>query len=131
MTTTTYVLGVAAAALTLIIAVELLRRRHLRERHAIWWIVAGSLALLVSLFPVTLEWAAGVIGIALPTNLIFFVSSAILFLICLQHSAELTRVEGSARDLAESIALLELRVREVEAQQENAYATRSPRDASK
>lgn len=114
MTPTSYVLGIAAASLTLIIVVELLRQRQLRERHAVWWIGAGLLALVVSVFPVTLEWAAGVVGIEVPTNLVFFVSIAILFLVCLQHSSELTRVEGRARHLAESVALLELRLRTVE-----------------
>lgn len=114
MTPTSYVLGIAAASLTLIIVVELLRQRQLRERHAVWWIGAGLLALVVSVFPVTLEWAAGVVGIEVPTNLVFFVSIAILFLVCLQHSSELTRVEGRARHLAEAVALLELRLRTVE-----------------
>ncbi|MEB0286830.1 DUF2304 domain-containing protein [Cryobacterium sp. 10S3] len=114
MTLTSYVLGIAAALLTLVIVVELLRRGRLRERHAIWWMVAGIAALLASIFPVTLEWTAQLLGIQVPTNLVFFVSIAILFLVCLQHSSELTRMEGRARSLAESIALLELRLRDVE-----------------
>jgi len=37
-----------------------------------------------------------------------------LFLVSLQSSAELTRLEAKARTLAESVALLELRVRELD-----------------
>ena len=116
MITTSYILGIAAALLILVIVVELLRRRQLRERHAVWWLGAGLLALLASVFPVTLEWAAQVVGIKVPTNLVFFASIAILFLVCLQHSSELTRVEERCRNLAESAALLELRLRQIEAQ---------------
>ena len=47
-------------------------------------------------------------GIEVPTNLVFFVSIAILFLVCLQHSAELTQLESKTRALAERVALLEL-----------------------
>lgn len=115
MTVTSYLLGVAAALITLIIVVEMLRRRRLRERHAVWWFLAGVLALVTSLFPATLAWVAGLVGVQVPTNLVFFVSIAILFLVCLQHSSELTELEAETRTLAENLALQELRIRELEA----------------
>jgi hypothetical protein len=111
MTAATYVLGIVASALILVVVVELLRRRRLRERHAIWWFVAGILALVISIFPVTLQWAAALVGVQVPTNLVFFVSIAILFLVCLQLSSELTDLERKTRRLAERVALLELDVR--------------------
>jgi len=109
MTPVSYVLGILSAVLVLVVVIELLRRRHLRERHAVWWLVAGILALIVGIFPATLEWAAALVGIEVPTNLVFFVSIAILFLVCLQHSSELTKLESKTRTLAERVALLELR----------------------
>lgn len=111
MSVASYVFGIASAVLMLIVVVELLRRRHLRERHAIWWFFAGLLALIAGIFPSTLEWAAKLIGIEVPINLVFFVSIAILFLVCLQHSAELTKLESKTRTLAERVALLELGLR--------------------
>lgn len=116
MTTASYVLGVVSAVLVLGIVIEMLRRRRLRERHALWWLVAGVLALIAGVFPSTLEWAAHLVGVQLPTNLIFFVSVAILFLVCLQHATELTTVEAKTRTLAEQSALQELRIRELERQ---------------
>jgi hypothetical protein len=106
-----YVFGVASATLVLIVVIEMLRRRRLRERHAIWWLAAGSLALVAGVFPQTLEWVASAVGVGLPSNLVFFVSIATLFLVSLQHSAELTTLEDKTRVLAERIALLELRLR--------------------
>lgn len=111
MTLTAYIFSVAAALATLVVVVDLLRRRRLRERHAIWWLVAGLLALLISLFPQVLEWAAGLIGVEVPVNLVFFVSIAVLVLVCIQHSVELTQLESKTRSLAEQLALLELEVR--------------------
>jgi hypothetical protein len=116
MTTASYVLGVVASLLVLIIVIEMLRRRRLRERHALWWLVAGVLALIAGVFPQTLEWAAKLVGVQVPTNLVFFVSIAILFLVCLQHSSELTTVESKTRTLAEQSAMQELRIRELERQ---------------
>jgi hypothetical protein len=111
---TTYIFGIASAALGLIVVIELLRRRQLRERHAIWWLVAGLAALVAGFFPQSLGWAAQVIGIEVPINLIFFVSIAVLFLVCLQHSAELTKLEAKSRTLAELASLQGLRLQQLE-----------------
>lgn len=113
MNVTSYIFGIVAAALVLIVVVDLLRRRRLRERHAIWWLVAGAIALVVAVFPVLLDWLAGLLGIALPVNLVFFGSIAILFFVALQASSELTKLEDQTRTLAERIALLELEVSEI------------------
>jgi hypothetical protein len=114
VTPMSYIFGIVSAALILVVVIELLRRRHLRERHAIWWIIAGVLALVAGIFPVTLGWAAGLLGIEVPTNLVFFVSISILFLVGLQHSSELTQLESKTRTLAERVAILELRLRDAE-----------------
>lgn len=113
MTLRGYVFGIVAALFVLIVVVSLLRQRKLRERHAVWWLGAGIFALIVSAFPQTLTYVADFVGIQLPINLVFFVSITILFLVSLQHSAELTRLEAKTRDLAETVALLELRVRQI------------------
>jgi hypothetical protein len=110
MSVASYILGIIAAVLTLAVVIEMLRRRRLRERHAVWWLIAGILALIIGVFPAVLIWAAQVVGIEIPTNLVFFVSLFILFLVCIQHSAELTKLEDKVRVLAEKAALHELRI---------------------
>jgi hypothetical protein len=114
MSVATYILGIVAALITLGVVVESLRRHHLRERHAIWWLFAGTLALIVGIFPDLLGWAASVVGVTVPTNLVFFVSIAVLFLVSIQHSGELTELESETRTLAESVALQDLRITELE-----------------
>ncbi|WP_308468138.1 DUF2304 domain-containing protein [Rathayibacter soli] len=114
MSITSYIFGILASLITLAVVIEMLRRRRLRERHAIWWLIAGLLALVVGVFPATLVWAANLVGVQVPTNLVFFVSIAILFLVCIQHSAELTQLEEQTRTLAEKLALQEMRIRRAE-----------------
>ena len=114
MTIASYIFGVASAVLTLVVVVEMLRRRRLRERHAVWWLIAGTLALIIGVFPPVLVWAAALVGVAVPLNLVFFVSVAVLFLVCIQHSAELTSLEAKTRTLAETAALQDLRIKALE-----------------
>ena len=116
MSTASYILGIVAALLVLAVVIELLRRRHLRERHAVVWLIAGLVALIVGIFPGTLAWAAQLVGVEVPTNLVFFVAITLLFLVCLQNASELTKLESKTRDLAEQTAMLELRIRQLETQ---------------
>lgn len=104
-----YFLGIASASLVLIAVILLLRRNALRERHAIWWIIAGILALVAGIFPKTLDWISELVGISVPINLVFFTSIAILFFVNLQHSSELTKLEEKTRKLAERIAIIEMK----------------------
>ncbi|KQO46611.1 MULTISPECIES: DUF2304 domain-containing protein [unclassified Frigoribacterium] len=114
MSVTTYVFGIVSAVLVLYVVFEMLRRRRVRERHALWWIFAGVLALVVAVFPGILTGAAAALGITAPTNLGFFLSTIILFLVSVQHSAELTVLEDKTRTLAEDVALHDERLRRLE-----------------
>ena len=114
LTPASYIFGIAAALATLAVVIEMLRRRRLRERHAIWWLIAGTLALIIGVFPQVLVWFSGLVGVAIPSNLIFFVSIAILFLVCIQHSSELTALESESRTLAETAALQDIRIHRLE-----------------
>lgn len=114
MTIVSYLLGIAAALTVLVTVFEMLRRGKLRERHTLWWIVAGVIGLFFGLFPRLLEMLASAVGVTLPINLVFFLGILVLFLVCIQQSAELTQSEERTRTLAEHTALLEDRVRALE-----------------
>jgi len=114
MTVALYILGIVSAIVTLGVVVELLRRRRLRERHALWWLAAGLLALVIGVYPPIVQAAAELIGVQVPANLVYFVSIAILVLVNIQHSAELTSLEAKNRVLAEEIALLDMRLNSLE-----------------
>lgn len=106
MSNESYLLGIVASLAVLAIVIEMLRRGRLRERHATWWIVAGIVSVVVSVFPQILFSVSDLLGIEVPSNLVFFSTIFILFLVCLQSSAELTRLEEKTRALAEDLAII-------------------------
>jgi hypothetical protein len=106
----TLILGIAGSVTTLILLFELLRRKHLREKYAILWVLVAVMTLVVAAFPQTLFWLAGVLGVEVPANLLFFVASMVLLGISVHHSHELGRLEDQTRTLAEELALLRLKV---------------------
>jgi hypothetical protein len=137
--TTSYIFSIVASLLAMGVVVERLRRRRLRERHAVWWLLAGLVAVVVSVFPALLSGLSGVLGVQQPANLAFFASIVVIFIVCVQYSAELTDLEDKVRRLAEEAAMADLRLHDLEraagigsaseaVRPEGAASTRRPAD---
>jgi hypothetical protein len=106
MSLPTYVVGIAVSLVILLTVLQMLRHGRLRERHAIWWLVATVIVLVVTIFPSTLIAVSAFLGVEVPLNLSLFLAVGVLALLALQHSSELTSVEDKVRTLTEEIALL-------------------------
>ncbi len=104
------ILGTVGSIVTLVVLFELLRRKHLREKYAITWVVVSLMTLFVAAFPAVLYWLSDLIGVVVPSNLLFFIASMVLLIISVHHSYELGRLEDRTRTLAEEVALLRLQV---------------------
>lgn len=103
---------VAVAAFVLVF--ELLRRRRLRQKYAFLWVLVAGATVLLSVFPGALARASGLLGIAVPSNLLFLVSLLILFGVSLQLSVEVGVLEEQSRRLAEEVGALRLRLEDLE-----------------
>jgi hypothetical protein len=102
------ILGVAVSVIVTVVLFEMLRRHRLREKYALIWFCVAIGLLVVTLVPSLLTWAAGVLHVQVPANLLFFLGSLLLLAMSLQHSYELGRLEERTRTLAEEVALLRL-----------------------
>jgi hypothetical protein len=101
-------LGIVGSLFTLTLLFELMRRHRLREKYAVLWALVAVMALLVTLFPGILFFAADVLGVSVPANLLFFVASMGLLGVSIHHSYEMGRLEDRTRTLAEEIGLLRM-----------------------
>lgn len=101
-------LGLAMAVAVLVTLFEMLRRHRLREKYALIWFLIALAAVVVAVVPGLLVWATDLLGLSLPSNLLFFVASVVLLMLTLQHSYELGRLEERTRTLAEEVGLLRL-----------------------
>ena len=102
----TYVLGLVAALVTLGFVIELLRRGVLLEKFAALWLLVSVAIVIMAIFPTTLTWLADLLGVEVPSNLLFLMGGVLLLLVSVQLSHEVSRVEARTRRLAEEIALL-------------------------
>jgi hypothetical protein len=110
----TVILGLIGSIVTLSLLFEMLRRRRLREKYAVFWAIIALGTLAVALFPRLLDRAAALVGVEVPSNLLFFIASLLLFVVSVQHSSELGQLEEQSRTLAEEVALLKMRVATLE-----------------
>ena len=65
--------------------------------------------------PALLSLLAGLLGVRVPLNLAFFVAGIVMMLVSLQLSVDASRADEERRRLVEEIAILNLRVEELEA----------------
>ena len=89
--------------------VQLVRRRQLKEKYAILWLLLCTVTLVLLFFPRLLFRAAEIVGVQVPANLLFAVTLALLAGILVHLSWESSRTEERTRRLAEEVALLRLR----------------------
>jgi len=119
--------NVAAFVLALAIVglvVEMLRRKKLREKYAIWWLVVGIATLILAAFPQLLDVVARTVGIQLPSNLLFILSILMLLGVTLHLSWEISVVEDETRALAEEVAILRVQIENMTEQLPRAQKSR-------
>ena len=117
--------AIAGAVAILLIVVELVRRRKLREEYSWVWIATTVGILVLALNRSLLTTISGWIGAASSVSTLFF--GAIVFLIALtvQFSVRLSRLTHRQRTLAQRLALLEEEL--AETRKQKAEAERSKR----
>jgi cell division protein FtsW (lipid II flippase) len=105
--------AVAASVLLLLIVVELIRSRRLRERYALLWLLTGLVLLALSAWRGGLNTIAGWVGVqTYPPAVLFAVALLFVLAVLLHYSTVLSKVTDQNVILAQRVSLLELELRE-------------------
>jgi hypothetical protein len=110
---TGYAFAVVLCAIMVIVVFSLLRRRRLREKYAAIWIAVSIGVAALAAFPKLAFWLAEVVRVHTPANLLFALAIAVLLVVCIQLSTEVSALEEETRTIAEELALLRLEVQEM------------------
>lgn len=94
------------AVVLLLVIVELVRRRRLRVEYSWLWIASGLTIILMILRYDLLIWLTALVGAAIPTSTLFFLSILYLALLSLNYSVRLSAVTRQVKELAQELALL-------------------------
>ncbi len=108
------IVGVVASALLILIVLELIRGRRLKERYALLWLATGVVLLVLSAWREALNTIAGWLGVTgYPPAVLFAVATLFILLVLLHYSTVLSKLTDENVELAQRIALLEERVSRV------------------
>jgi hypothetical protein len=123
--------GVGAALLILLV-LELIRGRRLKERYALLWLVTGLVLLVLSIWRGGLNTIAGWLGVqGYPPAILF--AAAIMFVIAvlLHYSTVLSRLTDDNVLLAQEVALLRARLDALERHETADDAATEPQAAER
>ncbi len=110
---TVSVLGAIASFSLVLVVLELIRSRRLRERYALLWLASGIVLLVLSLWRSGLNTIAGWFGIrSYPPAVLFAVGALFVLAVLLHYSTVISRLSDQNTILAQRLALLEERLGE-------------------
>ncbi len=105
------IVGIVASVLLILVVLELIRGRRLKERYALLWLATGVVLLVLSAWRQGLNTIAEWVGVSTyPPAVLFAVATLFILLVLLHYSTVLSRLTDENVDLAQRIALLEERV---------------------
>jgi hypothetical protein len=105
------IVGVVASLLLILVVLELVRGRRLKERYALLWLATGVVLLVLSAWRGGLNTLAGWFGVTgYPPAVLFAVATLFILLVLLHYSTVISKLTDENVELAQRIALLEERV---------------------
>jgi hypothetical protein len=105
------IVGAIASILLILVVLELVRGRRLKERYALLWLATGVVLLVLSIWRDGLNTIAGWAGVtSYPPAVLFAVATLFILLVLLHYSTVISKLTDENVDLAQRIALLEERV---------------------
>jgi hypothetical protein len=99
------------SGILLVLVLEMVRRRRLREEYSWLWLLTAIGYLLVAMWPGLADWVSRSIGAARPASAFAFLGLLFLFLIAVQFSVQISRLTEHNKDLAQQVAILDSEVR--------------------
>ena len=107
--------GAVASFVLVLVVLELIRSRRLRERYALLWLATGVVLLVLSIWRSGLNTIADWVGVTgYPPAVLFAVAVLFILLVLLDYSTVISKLADQNTILAQKLALLESRLEERE-----------------
>jgi len=111
------ILASAASIVLLLAVLELVRRRRLREKYALLWILTAIVLLILSLWRGLVDSIAIALGISYGPLITIAVGALFVLVVLLHYSTVISALTDRSAVLAQQVAMLEERLRRLEDKQ--------------
>ena len=108
------VFAIIAAVIFFIILILMLKKRKLSLRYSLLWMFSGLLMLILAVFPGTLDWFAGLIGVYSSVNALFAVMLFCGLILMISFTSIVSKEKQEIVRIVQKVAVLENRIEELE-----------------
>lgn len=108
------ILVIVGAVLFAALIIVFLRKGAFSLKYSLLWLFTAFFMLIIGIFPQVLVAVANVLGFELASNTLFTFLLGFIILILLQQTSVISQQNEKIKALAQTIALLEKRVRDIE-----------------
>ena len=88
-----------------VIVIRALMKQKMNESNSILWLVVAVLIFITGVFPNTINWIAGWVGIEYSPALLFLMASVILFMIAFKSSMDISKLDARLTELSISYSI--------------------------
>ena len=100
------ILTIGGALAILLMVVELVRRRKLKEEYSVLWVITAVLTLLVSIWFALLRGVTDAIGAISPASTLFFFGLLFSIVLLLHFSVRISSLERRLTTLVQEVGLM-------------------------
>lgn len=109
-----FVLALALAVVFILVVLDLVRRKRLKEKYSLLWLLVGAVMLTLASSRQLLESAANRLHVYYAPSLLFLCGLIFSFALILHVTVVLSRLEDRVVRLAQEVALLRAEQKETE-----------------
>lgn len=102
----------------LVLIIDLVRRRKLREDYSAIYLFIGLAILVLILWFNLLVKLTNFLGAAVPASMLFLFALLFLLLMSLQYAVKLSKLSNDVKNLAQKIALMDAKIKSTRNEQE-------------
>ena len=108
------ILATVASVVLLVAVLELVRRRRLREKYALLWILTAIVLLVLSVWRDAVSTIASTLGVSYGPTVLFAVGALFVLIVLLHYSTVISALTDRTVVLAQWMAQLEQRLDSLE-----------------
>ncbi|RKQ92879.1 hypothetical protein C8N24_2735 [Solirubrobacter pauli] len=107
--TKTQIIAVLGSLVLLLLVIDLVRRRRLKEEYSVLWVITAVALLVLAAWLDLLRWLTEAIGGVAPSSTIFFFALLFVFCMLLHFSVRVSALERRLTALVQEIGIMAVR----------------------
>jgi hypothetical protein len=100
------IITIAGAVAILVLILELVRRRKLKEEYSVLWVATALVVLVLALWYDLLDRVTRLIGGSLPSSTLFFFGLVFILILLLHFSVRISSLERRMTSLVQELGLM-------------------------